>query len=221
MMITNACVPEKTVLDREGLWILLLGRSDDPLDHHYEKHFPFVPSADPAYPPAIDAVAQSCGPAQTNKAGLDLQFLQWARRCRRGWFGRYGHGFAGYVEGISLRADMNRDSGMPPGLRPGDSDFSRGEWNDLFSHVMTHYLGLDLPGGGRVVAVAEPLAHPVGASGSCMPVESRQQWKWPLIFMKQAPLIVPVDLAGNGPQASLVEALDRRQNEDLFLNVWR
>jgi hypothetical protein len=44
----------------KGLWILLLGCSDDPLDHHYEKHSSFVPSADPAHPPAINLITQSC-----------------------------------------------------------------------------------------------------------------------------------------------------------------
>ena len=39
-------------------------------------------------------------------------------------------------------------------------------------------------------------------------------------LLKQAPLLVPVDAADDGPQVSLVEALDERQKQDLFLNFW-
>jgi hypothetical protein len=38
-------------------------------------------------------------------------------------------------------------------------------------------------------------------------------------ILKQAPLLVPVDRAGNGTQVSLVEAFDRWQKENLFLSV--
>jgi hypothetical protein len=38
-------------------------------------------------------------------------------------------------------------------------------------------------------------------------------------LLKQAPLLVPVDPTDNRPQVSLVEALDERQKQDLFLNV--
>ena len=36
-------------------------------------------------------------------------------------------------------------------------------------------------------------------------------------LLKQAPLLVPVDPADNGPQVSLVEGLEGRQKQDLFL----
>ena len=38
-------------------------------------------------------------------------------------------------------------------------------------------------------------------------------------LLKQAPLLAPVDPADEGPQVSLVEALEGRQKKDLFLNV--
>src|ERR1017187_2076441 len=38
-------------------------------------------------------------------------------------------------------------------------------------------------------------------------------------LLKQAPLLVPVDAADDGPQVSLIEALDEWQEEDLFLNL--
>src|ERR1017187_7024791 len=39
-------------------------------------------------------------------------------------------------------------------------------------------------------------------------------------LLKHAALLVPVDPADDPPQVSLVEALDERQKQDLFLNVW-
>src|ERR1039458_771110 len=39
-------------------------------------------------------------------------------------------------------------------------------------------------------------------------------------LLKHAPLLAPVDAADDGPQVSLVEALDERQKQDLFLNFW-
>src|SRR5687768_12014239 len=38
-------------------------------------------------------------------------------------------------------------------------------------------------------------------------------------LLKQAPLLVPVDAADNGPQISLVKALDEWQKQDLFLYI--
>ena len=40
-------------------------------------------------------------------------------------------------------------------------------------------------------------------------------------LLKQAPLLVPVDPADNGPQVSLVEGLEGPQKQDLFLDVRR
>jgi hypothetical protein len=53
-------------------WSLRLARSDDTLHHHDEQQLAFIPSADPAHPPAIDAISQTCGLAQMEEAGLDL-----------------------------------------------------------------------------------------------------------------------------------------------------
>ena len=61
--------------------------SDYALHHHHEEDLAFVPSAEPAHPPAIDTITQDRRLAETEESGLDLQFLQSARRCRRGWFG--------------------------------------------------------------------------------------------------------------------------------------
>ena len=48
------------------------------------------------------------------------------------------------------------------------------------------------------------------------PVEHKSHSK---DFLKQAPLLAPVDPADDGPQASLGESFGRRQKKDLFLNV--
>ena len=48
----------------------------------------------------------------------------------------------GDVHGIALRADVNHDPRAPLRHQRGTRGFSLGERNDLFSHVMTHYLGL-------------------------------------------------------------------------------
>src|ERR1017187_5198435 len=56
-----------------GEWSLRLARADDALHHHHKQHLALIPSADPAHPPAIDAIAQSCWVAETKEAGLDLQ----------------------------------------------------------------------------------------------------------------------------------------------------
>jgi hypothetical protein len=53
-------------------------------------------------------------------------------------------------------------------------------------------------------------------SRSGKPVEHKSH---PKDFLKQAPLLAPVDPADDGPQASLGESLGRRQKKDLFLNV--
>jgi hypothetical protein len=121
---------------------LLLSRSDDAFHHHDEQDLAFIPSADPAHPPAFDAIAQFCRLAQTEESGLDLQLLQLGGSQH--WFRWYRHGRAGDVEGISVRADVNRDWGISLSHWPGVGGFSRWEWNDLLSHDMTLYLGLDL-----------------------------------------------------------------------------
>jgi len=64
-----------------------LSGSDDALNHHHEQYLAFIPSADPAYPPAIEAIAQSCWLAETEESGLDLQLLQFAFGWRQNWFG--------------------------------------------------------------------------------------------------------------------------------------
>jgi hypothetical protein len=43
-----------------------------PLDHHNEDHSAFVPTANPAHPPFIDAVADSNGLEQSQKLGLNF-----------------------------------------------------------------------------------------------------------------------------------------------------
>jgi hypothetical protein len=53
-----------------------LARADGALDHDYKKHLALIPSAHPAHPPAIDAIAQSSWMAESKEAGLDFQFLQ-------------------------------------------------------------------------------------------------------------------------------------------------
>ena len=128
---------------------LLLSRSDDAFHHHDEQDLAFIPSADPAHPPAFDAIAQFCWLVQTEESGLDLQWLQSALGGSQHWFRWYRQGRAGDVEGISLRADVNRDWGIPLGHWPGVGGFSRWEWNDLLSHDMTHYLGLGLSSGAH------------------------------------------------------------------------
>jgi hypothetical protein len=40
-------------------------------------------------------------------------------------------------------------------------------------------------------------------------------------FLEHAPLLVPIDPADNGPQVSLVEALEARKEKDLLLNIRR
>jgi len=121
-------------------------RSDDAL-HHHDEHLASIPSADPAYPPAIDAITQTCGLSQMEEPSLDLQSLQSARRCRRGCFRWQYRGVAGDVHGISLSTDVNHDSGAS--LRHGRcaGGFARGERNDLLSHDLTPYLGLGRPVG--------------------------------------------------------------------------
>lgn len=83
---------------------------------------------------AHSLIAQSCWLTQTEESGMDWQFLQPVRGCRQSWFRWYSHGLAGDVEDVSLRADMNHDSG-PLRHRPGAGRFSRREWNDLLAHA--------------------------------------------------------------------------------------
>jgi hypothetical protein len=61
--------------------------SDHALHHDDEEDFAFIPSAEPAHPPAIDTITQCSRLSETEELGLDFQFFQLARRCRRGWFG--------------------------------------------------------------------------------------------------------------------------------------
>jgi hypothetical protein len=62
---------------------LRLSRSDDALNHDDEQHLALIPSADPAHPPAIDAIAQSCCFAQAKEPGLNLEFLKASPACAK------------------------------------------------------------------------------------------------------------------------------------------
>jgi hypothetical protein len=72
--------------------------------------------------------------------------------------------------------------------------------------------------GSRSARSGHPVTDPLGLSHAALrqnpdPVHRVRD---PL---KHASLLVPVNPAGNGPQVSLVEALEERQKEDLFLDV--
>src|ERR1035441_6966173 len=63
--------------------------SDYALHHHHEEDLAFIPSAEPAHPPAIDTITQDRRLAETQESGLDLQFLQSGPRFPgRVWGGR-------------------------------------------------------------------------------------------------------------------------------------
>src|ERR1017187_6672240 len=89
-------IPQPTVLGSRGNAALLTA-SPYALHHDDEQDLAFIPSADPAHPPTIDPIAQCCQLVETEEAGLDLQFLRSARRCRRGWFRWQHRGLAGAV----------------------------------------------------------------------------------------------------------------------------
>ena len=64
-----------------------MARADDALHHHHKQHLAFIPSADPAYPPAINAIAQSCWKEEKFHDAIDrgrrrgrrsLRTAQWA-----------------------------------------------------------------------------------------------------------------------------------------------
>ena len=59
---------------------------DDAFHHHHEHDLAFIPSAHPAYPPAIDVIAQDNRLVQAEETGLDLQFLHSGWRGRRNCF---------------------------------------------------------------------------------------------------------------------------------------
>jgi hypothetical protein len=118
----------------------LLTAPADALHHHDEQDLAFVPSADPAHPPTIDAIPQYGRLGEAEESGLDWRLRHQVRRGRRSWF-RWQHGgLASDVHGISVGTHVNHHSGTLRRHRRGAGDFSRGEHNDLFSHVMTPYL---------------------------------------------------------------------------------
>ena len=101
---------------------------------------------------------------------MDVQFLQPVRGCRQSWFRWQRRSRTGDVHDISLPANLNHDLGLSLGCRPGAGGFSRGERNDLFSHVMTPYLGFRQPSGPdrgscQTVTTAGALAPNVAPDG--------------------------------------------------------